>query len=113
MKDLGNASFVLGIKIYCYRYLGALGLSQWSYIKKFWKGSICPLAIKLLHPYRRVKFFQRSNVLKIMKKKERMNNVLYMLVICSLVYTQVYTHLDIAYAIDVLGRYPSDLDQRH
>ena len=34
MKDLGNASFVLGIQIYRGRSRGILGLSQKSYIDK-------------------------------------------------------------------------------
>ena len=34
MKDLGNASFVLGIQIYKNRSRGILGLSQKSYIDK-------------------------------------------------------------------------------
>ena len=37
MKDLGNASFVLGIKIYRDRSRGILGLSQKSYIEKILK----------------------------------------------------------------------------
>ena len=34
MKDLGDASFVLGIQIHRDRYRGILGLSQKSYIEK-------------------------------------------------------------------------------
>ena len=37
MKDLGNASFVLGIEIHCDRSWGLLGLSQKSYINKVLK----------------------------------------------------------------------------
>ena len=37
MKDLGNASFVLGIEIHCDKSLGVLILSQRSYIEKILK----------------------------------------------------------------------------
>ena len=38
MKDLGNVSFILCIKINYDRSLGVLGLSQQSYIEKILKG---------------------------------------------------------------------------
>ena len=37
MKDLGDASFVLGIQIHQNRSWGILGLSQKSYIEKILK----------------------------------------------------------------------------
>ena len=38
MKDLGEASYILGIKIYRDRSIGLLGLSQFTYIEKILKG---------------------------------------------------------------------------
>jgi hypothetical protein len=41
MKDLGEASYVLGIEIHRDRRKGVLGLSQKSYIEKFLRNLIC------------------------------------------------------------------------
>ena len=42
-----------------------------------------------------------------------MNIVSYVLVVGSLMCAQVHTHLDIAFAVSVLGRYLSNPGQRH
>ena len=41
IKDLGEASFVLGIEIHRDRSKGVLGLSQKTYIEKVLKNSVC------------------------------------------------------------------------
>ena len=38
MKELGETSYILGIRIYRYRSRGLLGLSQSTYIEKTLKG---------------------------------------------------------------------------
>ena len=41
MKDLGEASFVLGIEIHRDRRKGVLGLSQKTYLEKVLKNTVC------------------------------------------------------------------------
>ena len=41
MKDLGKASYVLGIQILCDKPSGIMRLSQQMYIESIMKGSIC------------------------------------------------------------------------
>ena len=45
MKDLGEASYVLDIKIIRDRANGVLKLSQRAYIEKIWWGSICTTVV--------------------------------------------------------------------
>ena len=42
-----------------------------------------------------------------------MKAIPYSLVVGNLIYAQVYTHLDNAFVVSVLGRYLSDLGQSH
>ena len=41
MKDLGEASFVLGIEIHRHRTKGVLGLSQKAYLEKVLRSTVC------------------------------------------------------------------------
>ena len=46
-------------------------------------------------------------------KKEQMQNIPYTLTVRSLIYTQVCTKLDIAFAVGMLGRYQSNPSMDH
>ncbi|GAA0186408.1 hypothetical protein LIER_33696 [Lithospermum erythrorhizon] len=85
MKDLGDASFVLGIQIHRYRSRGILGLSQKRYINK---------------------------VLKSLEIKE-MQKIPYASAVGSLMYARVCTRPDITFIVGVLGRYLSNPDMNH
>ena len=64
MKDLGDASVVLGIYISCDRSRGILGLSQRGYIKKSLRGLTCILAPHVQHLFKKVTNSQNLSVLK-------------------------------------------------
>ena len=109
MKDLGNASFVLGIQIYRDRSRGILGLSQNSYIDKLLSRfgmSNCALGDTLVAKDDKFSWHQcMRNELK-MKNMERFP---YASAVGSLMYAQVCTRSDIAYNVGMLGRYLSNL----
>ena len=50
MKDLGEATYILGIRIYRDRSRGLLGLSQFTYIKKILKEFIINISKKVIIP---------------------------------------------------------------
>ena len=50
MKDLGETSYILGIRIYRDRSRGLLGLSQYTYIEKILKGFSINLSKKGIIP---------------------------------------------------------------
>ena len=113
MKDLGNASYVLGIQIYRDPSKDILGLSQKGYIEKF------------LHRYG----MQDSKSLDIsIAKRDKLSlsqcpkNILeiremqkcsHAQVVGSLMYAQVYSRPDTAYIVGVLGQYMSNLGIAH
>ncbi|RVW75628.1 Retrovirus-related Pol polyprotein from transposon TNT 1-94 [Vitis vinifera] len=86
MKDLGKASFVLGIEIYRDRSRNLLGLSQRAYINH------CP-----------------KNDLE----KDAMKTIPYASAISSLMYAQICTRPDITFIVNVLGRYLSNPGHDH
>ena len=108
MKDLGEASFVLGIKILRDRSQGILRLSQESYIDKVLdrfsmkdsKPGDIPIA-------KGDKFSPKQCPNNDLERTE-MQKIPYALAVGSLMYAQVCTRPDIAFVIGVLGRYLSN-----
>ena len=108
MKDMGEASYVIGIKIHRDRFQGILGLSQESYInkvlKRFRMNDYSPSVAPIVKGDR----FNLNQCPKNNLEREQMKNIPYASAIGSLMYAQVYTTLDIAFAVGMLGRYQSD-----
>ncbi|KAJ7962614.1 Retrovirus-related Pol polyprotein from transposon TNT 1-94 [Quillaja saponaria] len=113
MKDFGEASFVLGIEIHRDRSRHLLGLSQRAYIDRvldrFNMHKCKPGDVPVVKGDRfsldqcPVNDFQR----------EFMKNVPYASAVGSLLYAQVCTRPDIAFAVGVLGRYQSNPGPEH
>ena len=113
MKDLDNASFVLGIQIYRDRSRGILGLSQKSYIDKVLsRFGINNCSPGDTHVAKGDKFSLHQCPRNELERKD-MERFLYALVVGSLMYAQVCTRPDIAYIVGMLGRYLSNLGMDH
>ena len=108
MKDLGNASFVLGIKRLRDRSQGILRLSQKSYIEKVlntFGTKDCSLEDMLVAKEDKFSLTQcPKNNLEI----EEMQKIPYALAVGSLMYAQVCMRPDIAFIVGMLGRYMSN-----
>ncbi|RVW88542.1 Retrovirus-related Pol polyprotein from transposon TNT 1-94 [Vitis vinifera] len=108
MKDLGDASFVLGIQIYRDRPRGILGLSQKAYIDKvlsrFGMSNCTPGDT----PVAKGDKFSLHQCPKNELEKKDMERFPYASAIGSLMYAQVCTRSDIAYIVGMLGRYLSN-----
>ncbi|RVW26309.1 Retrovirus-related Pol polyprotein from transposon TNT 1-94 [Vitis vinifera] len=113
MKDLGNASFVLGIQIHRDRLRGILGLSQKAYIDKGlsrFDMSNCALRDTLVAKGDKFSLHQcPKNELE----KKDMERFPYASAVGSLMYAQVCTRSDIAYIVGMLGRYLSNPGMDH
>ena len=113
MKDLGNASFVLGIEILRERYQGTLRLSQRSYIDKILKR----FGMQDYKPgdtlVAKGDKFSLNQCQKGNLEVQEMQNIPYACAIWSLMYAQVCMWPDVAYIIGVLGRYLSNLGMDH
>ncbi|RVX10077.1 Retrovirus-related Pol polyprotein from transposon TNT 1-94 [Vitis vinifera] len=108
MKDLGNASFVLGIQIHRDRSRGILGLSQKAYIDKvlsrFGMSNCAPGDT----PVAKGDKFSLHQCPKNELEKKDMERFPYASAVGSLMYAQICTRLDIAYIVGMFGRYLSN-----
>ena len=108
MKDLGNASFVLGIQIHKDRSRGILGLSQKAYIDKvlsrFGMSNYAPGDMPVVKGDKFSLHQCPKNELE-MKDMERFS---YASALGNLMYAHVCTRLDIAYIVEMLGKYLSN-----
>ena len=113
MKDLGDASFVLGIQILRDRSQGILRLSQKGYIEKvlsrFGMSSCSPGET----PVAKGDKFSLSQCPKNDLEIKEMQKIPYASAVGSLMYAQVCTRLDIAFIVGMLGRYLSNPGMDH
>ena len=108
MKDLGEASFVLGIEIHRDRSRQLLGLSQRAYIDRILarfnmqdcKGGDVPMV--------KGDKLSKEQCPKTELEKNSMSIVPYASAVGSLMYAQVCTRPDLAFVVSVLGRYLSN-----
>ncbi|KAL4319722.1 hypothetical protein GQ457_18G015860 [Hibiscus cannabinus] len=108
MKDMGDASYVIGIKIHRDRNKGVLGLSQETYINKVlerFRMKDCSPSVALIVKGDK---FNINQCPKNEFEREQMKNIPYASVVGSLMYAQVCTRPDIAFAVGMLGRYQSN-----
>jgi hypothetical protein len=113
MKDLGEASFVLGIEIQRDRRKGILGLSQNAYLenilKKFSMHACNPMPAPIVKGDKYGSFQSPRNQYEI----DQMKSVPYASAIGSLMYAQVCTRSDLAFVIGMLGRYQKNPGINH
>ena len=113
MKYMGEASYVIGIKIHRSRSRGILGPSPETYINKVlerFRMTDCSLSVAPIMKGDKLSLNQCS---KNDLENESMKNIPYALAIGSLMYAQVCTKPDIPYAVRVLGRYQSNPGMEH
>ncbi|GJZ21614.1 putative RNA-directed DNA polymerase [Tanacetum coccineum] len=113
MKDLGEASYVIGIEIYRDRSRGKLGLSQMGYIDKILKKYNMQNCSPTIAPVVKGDKFGAYQCPKNKLEQEEMRLKPYVSVVRSLTYAQVCTRPDIAYIAGMLGRYQSNLRKEH
>ena len=113
MKDLGEAAYILGIKIYRERSQWLLGLSQSGYIDKVLK--------RFSMQDSKRGFLLMSHGIKLCKsqcpttkdERERMDKIPYASAIGSIMYAMLCTRLDISYALSMTSRFQSNLGECH
>ena len=113
MKDLGEASFILGIKIYRDRSKRLLELSQSTYIdtvlKRFsmenFKKGYFLIASRVT--------LSKKDFVTTPEKREYMSKVPYASAVGSIMYTMTYTRADVAYSLGVVSRYQFDPGEVH
>ena len=102
MKNMGEASYVIGIKIHRDRSRGILGLSHETYINKVFERFRMKDCSPSVTPIMKGDKLSLNQCPKNDLEKESMKNILYASAVGSLMYAKVCTRLDIAYAVGVL-----------
>ncbi|KAM1529835.1 hypothetical protein ACFX1Z_018995 [Malus domestica] len=113
MKDLGDASYVLGIKLYRDRSRKLIGLSQSMYIDKVLSRFQIEQSKKCFLPVRHGIHLSKSMEPQTPEEIRQMNVIPYASAIGSLMYAMICTRPDIAYAVSITSRYQSNPGSEH
>ena len=105
MKDMGEATYVIGIEIFRDRSQGLLGLSQKTYINKILERFNMEKCSAGVVPIQKGDKFNAMQCPKNELEREQMRNIPYASVVGSLMYAQTCTRPDISFAVGMLGRY--------
>ena len=113
MKDLGEASFILGIEVHRDRRNGMSALSQKAYLEKILKKYGMHMSKPTPALIVKGDSFGIHQCPKNKYELEQMKAVPYASVVGSLQYAQLCTRLDLSFVTGILGRYQSDLCIEH
>src|SRR5688572_22945189 len=113
MKDLGEATYVLGIEIHRDRLNGILGLSQRAYLEKVLKKYNMHASKATPAPIVKGDSFGNFQCSRNQYEIDQMKAVPYASAVGSLQYAQVCTRPDLAFVTGVLGRYQSNPGVEH
>jgi hypothetical protein len=113
MKDLGEASFVLGIEIHRDISKGVLGLSQKAYIEKDLKKFSMHKCSASPAPMVKGDRYEDFQCPRNQYELDQMNVVPYASAVESLQYAQVCTRPDLVFVTGLLGRFQSNPRTEH
>ncbi|KAL0284347.1 UNVERIFIED_CONTAM: Retrovirus-related Pol polyprotein from transposon TNT 1-94 [Sesamum angustifolium] len=105
MKDLGEASYILGIKIYRDRSKRILGMTENSYIEKVLKRFKMKHSKRGFLPMRHGVKLSKNQSPKTDEKLKRMLDIPYASAVGSIQYVAKCTRPDIAYTLSITSRY--------
>jgi hypothetical protein len=113
MKDLGEASFVLGIEIHRERSKGVLGLSQKAYLEKVLKKYGMHASKPTPAPIVKGDSYGKVQCPRNQYEIDQMKAVPYASAVGSLQYAQVCMRPDLAFVTGILGRFQSNSGIEH
>ncbi|GJV20555.1 putative RNA-directed DNA polymerase [Tanacetum coccineum] len=105
MKDLGDATYILGIKIYKDRSKHLIGLSQDTYLDKILKRFKMENSKKGNLPLHHGIKISKDLCPKTDEELDRMSRVLYASVVGSIMYAMTYTRPDVSFALSMVNRF--------
>ena len=113
MKDLGEATYILGIRIYRDRSKRLIGLSQSTYIGKVLERFNMQNSKKGFLPMSHGKSLSVSQCPKTREERTKMDGIPYASAIGSIMYAKLCTRPDIAYALSMTSRFQKDPGEDH
>ncbi|GKC28563.1 retrotransposon protein, putative, ty1-copia subclass [Tanacetum coccineum] len=109
MKDLGEAAYILGIKIYRDRSRRLIGLCQSAYIEKILKRYFMENSKRGTIPMQEKLKLSKSQGASTPAEKQRMQNVAYASVVGSIMYAVRCTRPDVAFAQNITSRFQQNI----
>ncbi|CAA0811089.1 cysteine-rich RLK (RECEPTOR-like protein kinase) 8, partial [Striga hermonthica] len=113
MKDLGEASFILGIKIYRERFKRMIGLSQSTYINKVLKRFSMEESKRGYIPMSHGVSLSKTMSPNTPEEREWMSHIPYASAIGSIMYAMLCIRPDVAHVLSVTSRYQSNSGEEH
>ena len=113
MKDLGKATYILGIRIYRDRSRGLLGLSQSTYIDKVLKRFSMDLSKRDNIPMMHGKHLSKSMCQKTQEERDNMSWIPYASAIGSIMYSMLFTGLDVSFSLSIASRFQANYGEEH
>ena len=113
MKDLREASYILGMKTYRDRSRWLLGFFQSTYIdtvlKRFNMDNFKKDYLLIDHEIT----VSKKDCLATPKEREHMSRISYTLIVGSIMYTMTCMRSDVAYSLEAVCRYQSNPNEKH
>ncbi|GJS84546.1 retrotransposon protein, putative, ty1-copia subclass [Tanacetum coccineum] len=113
MKDLGDAAYILGIKIYRDRSKRLIGLNQSAYIKKILKRFYMENSKRGMIPMQEKLKLSKSQGASTPAEKQRMQNIPYASAIGSIMYDVRCTRPNVAFAQNMRSRFQQNPGEEH
>ncbi|KAJ9561274.1 hypothetical protein OSB04_006434 [Centaurea solstitialis] len=113
MKDLGEAAYILGIKIYRNRSRWLIGLSQGTYIDKILKRFRMDESKKGFIPMQHGIVLSKAQCPVSSEDQGKMKSIPYASAIGSIMYAMLCTRHDVAYSVSVTSRYQQNPGEAH
>ncbi|KAK9003912.1 hypothetical protein V6N11_018806 [Hibiscus sabdariffa] len=113
MKDLGEAAYILGVKIYRYRSRRLLGLIQSTYIDKVLKRFSMEESKRGFLPMRHGISLSKEMCPSTPQERERMSQIPYASAIGSIMYAMICTQPGLSYALSMTSRYQANPGEGH
>ncbi|KAG8490844.1 hypothetical protein CXB51_014047 [Gossypium anomalum] len=113
MKDLGEATYILEVKIYRDRSRRLLGLSQGTYIDKVLERFNMEESKRGFLPMRHGISLSKEMCPSTSQERERMSKIPYASAIGSIMYAMLCTRSDVSYALSMTSRYQVDPGEGH
>nr|GEX30348.1 hypothetical protein [Tanacetum cinerariifolium] len=113
MKDLGEAAYILGIKIYIDRSKRLIGLCQSAYIEKILKRFYMKNSKRGTIPMQEKLKFSKSQGASTPAEIQRMQNISYASVVGSIMYVVRCTRPDVAFAQNITSRFQQNHGEVH
>ena len=113
MKDLGEAAYILGIRIYRDRSRRLIGLSQSTYLDKMLKRFNMESSKKGFLPMSHGVRLSKTQCPETADERSRMSMIPYASAVGSIMYAMICTRPDVSYALSVTSRYQSDPGESH